>query len=354
MFVLLFATFSTTVNAEESNKTYDFNVIGYIDVTEFVNTSYSSGQTPTDTTFTWWEAYYNTNEFTWHTSVSSSDGSLIAKNGDIASFYFNNLRFQTVIDYYGKSYYWQNFDNYYMALVHTDGSYTYLTPDFDVSDSSNFINFSIKDVEITKDVSKVVLHLTWSPYKRLGVAWFTSTFTNFWIHPKGSFTVDIQSKEAGLLSGILGWVKKTSEDVAIGFANMVKGITELPQKLWDLISEGLKNLFVPDSDYIAGYKDKWVELLSSRFGAIYQVGTIITDFVGRIQNSDKTNTINLPSVDLNSVGIPFAFGGYDIQVVPSGFETIVEICKKIISIVCTFLFINGLRKRYDEVMGVEQ
>lgn len=52
--------------------------------------------------------------------------------------------------------------------------------------------------------------------------------------------------------------------------------------------------------------------------------------------------------------ILFTFGGYDVQIVPTGFDFIVNILKTVIGIVCTILCVNALRKKYDEVMGVVQ
>lgn len=106
---------------------------------------------------------------------------------------------------------------------------------------------------------------------------------------------------------------------------------------------------------MVGYKTKWETLLAEKLGAVYQVTEIIFGAWDDVQNADETNTITFPTV---SIPLPdnnnFSFGGYDVKIVPDGFEAFVEVVKGAIGIACTFLFINGVRKRYDEVMGVRE
>ena len=166
--------------------------------------------------------------------------------------------------------------------------------------------------------------------------------------------INVQSEEAGFLSGILGKITDLWATAEAGFANMVKGITELPQKIWQFIENGLKDLFVPDDQYMASYSDRWSELLGSRLGAVYEVGEIVTDSWDNIMSADQTDTINLPRVTIPLGDSSFSFGGEDIKIVPDGFGALVTALKLIVGIVCTVAFINGLLKRYDEVMGVEK
>lgn len=163
-------------------------------------------------------------------------------------------------------------------------------------------------------------------------------------HEGWYLTIDQETKTEGLLSSIIEWVKK-----------IVTGITELPQKLWTLISDGLKSLFVPSEDFILQFKDDMDSMLEQKLGAVYQVVNIMTESWDRITANDVANTINIPST---SISLPentdFVFGGYDVQIVPNGFDWLANMIKTVVGIICTVLCINGLRKKYDEVMGVEQ
>ena len=177
-----------------------------------------------------------------------------------------------------------------------------------------------------------------------------------------TFELTKENKEVGLLKGLGDKISGMWNSLKDGFTNLGNGITnvfnsiiELPGKLWDKISEGLKNLFVPSEESMTAYKEKWDGLLSERLGAVYQVCDIVTDSWSEIGNADATDTINFPSA---TIDLPddaqFTFGGYEVKIVPDGFDVLVQAIKLIVGIVCTLAFINGMLKRYDEIMGVEQ
>lgn len=128
-------------------------------------------------------------------------------------------------------------------------------------------------------------------------------------------------------------------------------IINLPSKLWELISDGLKSLFVPDEQFMTDYSDKWNELLEDRFGAVFQAVNIIFGCWDDISAADQTNTIDMPEVTIPlPEGNSFTFGGFAVQIVPDGFDFLVGSVKMIIGIVCTALFLNGLKSRYNEIM----
>lgn len=177
-----------------------------------------------------------------------------------------------------------------------------------------------------------------------------------------NLSIEVDSKEAGLLASLIEWVKGIFdkitdgfENVKNGFTNVINGIIELPQKIWSFIEDGLKKLFVPDESFIESFKNRWDLLLEDKLGAVYQVVTLASDLWNTIMAYDETNIISMPEVEIPLPDdIHFAFGGYDVKIVPDGFVSLVNAVKLIISILATVLFVNGLRKRYDEVMGVEQ
>ena len=161
--------------------------------------------------------------------------------------------------------------------------------------------------------------------------------------------------------GIFGFVKKIWQGIVNlpqNIASSIKGFfTELGSKITALgstILEGIRNLFVPSESDITSVKDKFESLLSDRFGAVYDSSEIIDDFAsvfatnGAAATSD--NTISFPSVTVNLAGSDFTFGGWDVDIIPDGFEAIVSTLKLITSVVCTFLFVNGLRKRLDAIL----
>lgn len=203
-----------------------------------------------------------------------------------------------------------------------------------------------------------------SGYTPIGDNWHVSLYLGEVADRNDQFVLSMkqESQESGLLSGILDWVKgikgkidDTFTSITSGFSNIGKWFSELPSKLWNAISDGLKNLFVPDEDFIVQYKEDMDSMLSEKLGAVYQVIDITLESWDRISSSDEQNTINLPETTINlPENNKFSFGGYDVKIVPDGFTMLADAIKLIGGILCTILFVNGLRRRYDEIMGVEK
>lgn len=226
----------------------------------------------------------------------------------------------------------------------------------------------IDDVTVTGSGANKKVTVTFSPKKPINS--FELIFTlkptvatgkKFWIatslgewYSDDSFDIIVNesSEDTGLLKGIIEWLKGIKE----GITNLFNSIAELPSKLWNLISEGLKSLFVPTENDITTFKNNMQGLLSEKLGAVYQVLDITFNSWDRIQDNDNTDTITLPktTIELGNQydgSIPYSFGGVNVKIVPDGFEWLATTIKSIIGIVCTVLFVNGLRKRYDDVMG---
>lgn len=148
---------------------------------------------------------------------------------------------------------------------------------------------------------------------------------------------------------------KVSEESLMGniiqiIQNIWTGITELPQKIADFILDGLKSLFVPTEEDITEMQDKFTTLLSDRFGALYQVIDLVIDYANAFTASEK-KTITFPTVSIPLGEANFDFGGWEIQIVPDGFDVLMNGLKMIISIACTVLFVNGMRSRFEKLVG---
>lgn len=173
----------------------------------------------------------------------------------------------------------------------------------------------------------------------------------------GSFVLESSVTTAGLLASIVGWLNGILQalnniwnSVTSGFSNVVSAITSLPQKLWTLIENGLKALFVPTEDQLQEYHDKWSELMSDRFGALYQCMDLVDQFFTDIQDYSSTGVIEMPGVTVDLAGTPWTFGGYEIDVVPEGFEFLADSLKLIVDIVCTLAFINAMKNRFERLL----
>lgn len=136
-----------------------------------------------------------------------------------------------------------------------------------------------------------------------------------------------------------------------GFLERIwNGITELPGKIVTGIKEAIQDLFVPDAEAIASQKDKWEGLLADRFGAVYEAGTIAEDFAAAFVPGETQDMITFPATTFDLGEADFTFGGWEVDVIPDGFEGIIDTLKLIINIVCTLAFVNGLKNRFENVL----
>lgn len=147
-------------------------------------------------------------------------------------------------------------------------------------------------------------------------------------------------------SGVLGGIQDAVGDLQTGIGNVVDGIANLPQTIMD----GIKGLFVPDAAAMAAQQEKWTELLADRFGAVYESIALVDDLVGTFKERLAQGTIRIPSVTVDLAGTPFTFGGWDVDVIPDDFVFLVEVCKKIVDILCTLAFLSAMRKRFDRTL----
>lgn len=288
--------------------------------------------------------------------IANSDKTVLWDSGSIVTGKLENIYFTGSVAVTGIATYPLNISRVQGNLLYSDSTTETITASVEKDRNGYYlINY---DFTADKDVSQIYFQLFSEdlPSTALGKSVTVTMETGeptleqevntniVW----GSLASEIQSEESGWLAKI--WQKLTN-----GFSEMVDAITGLPAKIWGYIEDGLKSLFIPDEEFIVSYKEKWEELLADKFGAVYQVVNVTLESWDRITNSDETNAIEFPKV---TIPLPddneFSFGGYDVKIVPDGFGALATACKMIAGIVCTILFVNGLRKRYDEVMGVEQ
>ena len=162
-----------------------------------------------------------------------------------------------------------------------------------------------------------------------------------------------EQDEQGLINGIIQWIKKiytgiTSipQKITETAQNIIQTISELPQKL----AEAIKNLFIPSEADITAIKTDFEDLLSDRFGAVYESSDILVDFATAFTDQGTQETITFPSTTVNLAGADFTFGGWEVDVVPDFLSGLIDVLKLIVNISCTFLFVNGMRKRLEGIL----
>lgn len=334
---------------------------------------YKHDFTPTDNVFsdyTWTELTlpYLDNEhlFSRYWDIMLSNGDTLATKGetlDISLSYFGSecrvFRYSDnskVFSSWGRTY----FDglSWWYNVYYLDGTSETLN---DISHSSN--SFSLSIVDVKKSIKSIVVHCSGDldvlyPHLQSYDYYDTDTYYIELLQGvyQGEFTAKVHDKDTGLLSGLLSWVKNIAETVKSipdKISGIVSSIAELPQKLWSVISEGLKNLFIPSQESVLQIKDNFNSLLEERFGALYESFNFLVEFVQGLTQTDIKERITFPKVSVNLGGANFSFGGWAVPIVNKKFELLFTSLKIIINMVAVISLINALKKRIEGILGGE-
>lgn len=175
----------------------------------------------------------------------------------------------------------------------------------------------------------------------------TNTYNYFRYHTIGFYNSVLNMKEVeqttGLLSSIIDFL-----------ASIRDNILGLPGLIVNGIKDIFLNLFVIEQPGYEKWQDKFDEFFSEHFGFVYQGATVIgeiyitlTESIGTVQP-----TISFPEFTYDfGEGAVFTFGGYDVRVVPEGFEGLVQTLKLILNIVFTLAFVNVALKYFDRFLN---
>lgn len=165
----------------------------------------------------------------------------------------------------------------------------------------------------------------------------------------------VETKEEGLLNSIIEWLRQIKDNLTNGFENLKNGLIELKNNIVELpgrIVNGIKNLFVPSSDYFDLKMDDINTALEENLGAVYQVSNLLDEFFTNFNADSTQNVIEVPVLSVDLLGYPFTIGGWSVPLVPdSRLQFLADACKFIIGVLTTFAFLYGLRKKYDEIVG---
>lgn len=241
-----------------------------------------------------------------------------------------------------------------VKVVYSDGTYD-LFKDYDLVTDGNGLTFSYSSDEAMGDVTSVEFNAwynigtVFNTYGSSATYYLTVSSDNCKITQSGSLS------DEGLIDGIIEWLKsilqsiqELPDKIGVWLQNIVDTITELPDK----ILEGIKGLFIPSEEEMAAIKDKFDLLMQERFGALYEAGSFISDYIENFHNYGAKAYLTFPTVNVNLSGVSFKFGGWkNIAVVPAKFKTVVDSLKMIIGIVATLAFIVMLRNKFNKIIG---
>lgn len=319
-------------------------------------------------------------------TLSSDTGKSFFSSGSDVEISLSNLGHDLAISSVGETNLINNGDYVYdIYFLDSSNAYTSVSPKevrFNASDDS-FYDLALSFENVPCDTYAIIINIVFSPLYSYGyTASFGQNLTGTINLCFGAGRISIketpEDKTDSLLDNIIQWLTSIRDNIvnlpslianAIKgfFDNIVNAITDMVSalqeklqsvldgivnKLTDLgnfLIDGIKGLFVPDSDTLAAEKDKWDELLESRFGALYEVIALIDDYAQTFQASEK-GTITMPEVSIPLGDANFIFGGWEVKIIPDGFSVLIDALKLIISISATILFGNGLRNRFERVV----
>ena len=307
-----------------------------------------------------WSGFYTEIFFRYYKSEGTT---IIAKKGTDVTFNLSNFALASGYTYGG--------DNYNMGSFTSNNQSVYtaefrdfsgrvictvpITFDKITPHGVGMMSFSVDSENLTKDCYSIDIHLKFNT----GIAFYDGIPTAHWNNGSdfyllagfnsSSMIETLVDDSTGLLKGVIGILTNIKD----GVSNLISGITELPSNLWNLIENGLKGLFVPTESQMTDVKSKWDNLLSERFGGLYQTVQLIDDYAETFKEpSQSQSSIDFPEFRLD-VGNDeeFVLQAHDVQIVPDRFSFLVDVVKTIISIIATCLFVNGLRNKFERLVG---
>lgn len=154
----------------------------------------------------------------------------------------------------------------------------------------------------------------------------------------------------------------TTASVTSSVATVIVGQDQVPDLLGDImdaiggiaqaILDGIVSLFVPSQEDMIAYAERWDDLLSERFGAVYESTTLVADSMSILLDAGgvTTATLEVPKVTVDLAGTPWVFGGWSVDPVPDGFEFLTDVSKQASRLVASLAMFNGLRKRFISLM----
>lgn len=234
---------------------------------------------------------------------------------------------------------YSNFVAANIRVAYSDGSYEHIYDTDFVKHNSNGFSYTYSIKDLPKQVSQVVF-CGWVSVGQL----FPDLDDTYSIQPVigGSgltLSVDYEESALTLLDKIIDWL-----------SNIKDAITNLPQ----LIADGIKGLFIPNEETMVEIKNSWNTLLEERFGAIYQAGSILTEFAKNFTYKGEKNTIEVPATTFDLGVTDFTFGGWTIQLVHEKFQFLVDLLKGVIGIIFTLFFVGAMKRKYDKIVGAEE
>lgn len=120
------------------------------------------------------------------------------------------------------------------------------------------------------------------------------------------------------------------------------------QGIAESILDGIKGLFIPDDDFMDGFKDDMSDLLEDHLGGLYEAEQIMVDAFGRFPEVAAKSEIYIPPATLNLAGTPFTVGDWHVPLKVEGVPALLyDGIAFIIDFLCLAAFLRMCRNKLE-------
>ena len=158
---------------------------------------------------------------------------------------------------------------------------------------------------------------------------------------------------------MITWLSSIDERIGTLANNFAAGLgLELPSDYWN----GFVGIFIPSEDDLQVVFDKFDGLFSEKFGFFYEIVDLVSLYVNTLTSDTYAftpegdghfeATIDLPIYTVDLAGTDFSIGGWSVPLIPNGLESYFEAFRTGINVLCTILFVNGMKIRFDAFLGL--
>lgn len=114
------------------------------------------------------------------------------------------------------------------------------------------------------------------------------------------------------------------------------------------IVDGLKDLFIPDEEFVEDWVDDLKDLLEDHLGGLYQAGEIFTDIFEEFENATASSTIEIPACSIPLAGETLTLGPYSVPLKVSGMPQILyDGIAWITDFLCLWAFLHMCRTKLE-------
>lgn len=169
-----------------------------------------------------------------------------------------------------------------------------------------------------------------------------------------SQTQTLTDKLSDVKDGIVNGITELKETTEQGFKDVVQGITDLPGKMQEMLTD----FIVPDEDTVADKMTDFQSLAEEKLGVIYQVPTMMFDMAEGIISgvSDPEGEMVLPKFEIIMPATNQTRSGetltvweeYRFAIWPAGTEVIQTAVQTATSMICVIFTFNALKRKYEE------